>query len=544
MPKSPKTARRVVTKDGIAGPESVQTQVMLDDGMPRMPEPDVLDRQLAGVLDAMNIPKAKVAELMQQSNEKKWHLVWAQMKVVARHPPSFYLESLLAHLDAIDKQRRKKAKVKKLPPGVEPVSTILRGLEISLRTNTLEWVQQFINYQVTEKDKKDKEKDDVAGPKYLGGLDILMDYFVNMDDEGRDNMDDYLCVLCLRALMNNAFGFNSVMAHADTINQICLCLGTVDPFHGEAPAETLARKYRTHILVLELLAAVCLVPKGHPRVLEAFDAFARNKNEKVRFQTLMHLLRSERHNVAVVVACMAFINVVVHCVNDMNYQVALQHEFTQLGLMKLIEDMFHIDAPELREQLEAYQDNFVNVSDLARDAELHEQDQEIIEELQEETSRVKAKALIDEERNAQYIESLQKEVADQRALTDTVIERLETEKEESMARQTKLQQELSTLRAEMAVLMEAAARTQAELEESKSVSAMLKKLNTSPAATSTVAKEASFGFGDAELDARVGIPGSVPEPVAAPPPPPPPAPAPPPPTSAAVAYCGPGSTCI
>ena len=33
------------------------------------------------------------------------------------------------------------------------------------------------------------------------------------------------------------------------------------------------RTYRTHILVLELLAAVCLVPKGHPRILQAFDNF-------------------------------------------------------------------------------------------------------------------------------------------------------------------------------------------------------------------------------------------------------------------------------
>jgi hypothetical protein len=66
----------------------------MDEGMPRIPEPDVLNRQLADVLvrennvlhdllrrlqDAMNIPKAKVAELMMQSSERKWQLVWAQV---------------------------------------------------------------------------------------------------------------------------------------------------------------------------------------------------------------------------------------------------------------------------------------------------------------------------------------------------------------------------------------------------------------------------------------------------------------------------------
>ena len=32
-----------------------------------------------------------------------------------------------------------RSKVKKLPQNIEPVSTILRGLEISLRTNTLRY---------------------------------------------------------------------------------------------------------------------------------------------------------------------------------------------------------------------------------------------------------------------------------------------------------------------------------------------------------------------------------------------------------------------
>ena len=55
----------------------------------------------------MNIPKAKFAELMAQSNDKKWQLVWAQMKTQSRHAPNYYLDVLLLHLDAIEKQRKK-----------------------------------------------------------------------------------------------------------------------------------------------------------------------------------------------------------------------------------------------------------------------------------------------------------------------------------------------------------------------------------------------------------------------------------------------------
>lgn len=44
---------------------------------------------------------------------------------------------------------------------------------------------------------------------------------------------------------------------------------------------------RTKTLVLELLAAVCRIDDGHRIVLEAFDNFKIEYNEKYRFETLM-----------------------------------------------------------------------------------------------------------------------------------------------------------------------------------------------------------------------------------------------------------------
>ena len=167
-----------------------------------------------------------------------------------------------------------KSKSKKLPSGCEPAGPVLRGLEISLRTNTLSWVKEFVAYQPKN-----------AEPLRHGGLDVLMKYFMNMDEEGKDDAHGHLCVLCLRALMNNAYGFTSVMAHPQTINQICGCLQIYDPFSGaeggEGETEQKSKKYRTYVLVLELLAAVCLVPRGHRRVLEAFNYFKEMCNEKV-----------------------------------------------------------------------------------------------------------------------------------------------------------------------------------------------------------------------------------------------------------------------
>jgi hypothetical protein len=44
---------------------------------------------------------------------------------------------------------------------------------------------------------------------------------------------------------------------------------------------------RTKALVLELLAAICLVKGGHDIILTAFDNFKREMNETRRFETLM-----------------------------------------------------------------------------------------------------------------------------------------------------------------------------------------------------------------------------------------------------------------
>jgi hypothetical protein len=82
-----------------------------------------------------------------------------------RHPPGFYLDGVQVYNDAIDKAKRKvgwscskrvlgalnsiskrfsglaQAKPKKLPPNTPPMREILSGLEISLRTNPIMYVE-------------------------------------------------------------------------------------------------------------------------------------------------------------------------------------------------------------------------------------------------------------------------------------------------------------------------------------------------------------------------------------------------------------------
>ncbi len=50
---------------------------------------------------------------------------------------------------------------------------------------------------------------------------------------------------------------------------------------------------RTKSLVLELLAAVCLIEGGHAIVLRAFDNFKEVYSETYRFETLMNYFRKD-----------------------------------------------------------------------------------------------------------------------------------------------------------------------------------------------------------------------------------------------------------
>ena len=95
--------------------------------------------------------------------------------------------------------------------------------------------------------------------------------------------------------------------------------------------------YRTVIAVIELLAAICLVKGGHAKIMEAVDNFKKENNERHRFEKLMEVFMDKDASADFQVACMNFINVVVHSAESLNYRVHLQHEFTLLGLDDYLE---------------------------------------------------------------------------------------------------------------------------------------------------------------------------------------------------------------
>lgn len=91
-----------------------------------------------------------------------------------------------------------------------------------------------------------------------------------MDYETAESRIHTSLIGCIKALMNNSLGRAHVLAHLESINVIAQSLST--------------ENIKTKVAVLEIMGAVCLVPGGHKKVLEAMLHYQKYASERTRFQ--------------------------------------------------------------------------------------------------------------------------------------------------------------------------------------------------------------------------------------------------------------------
>uniref|UniRef100_H3DGD5 Formin like 2 n=1 Tax=Tetraodon nigroviridis TaxID=99883 RepID=H3DGD5_TETNG len=443
---------------------------------------------------------------------------------------------------------------KKFRRRVQESTQVLRELEISLRTNHIGWVREFLNednkgldvlvdylsfaqYAVTldgdcvENNPEaalDKSKpwsrsiEDLHGgstlPPPIAGTGLTR---VGRHSTLRCNTlpsrrtlknsrlvskkdDVHVCIMCLRAIMNYQYGFNMVMSHPHAVNEIALSLNNKSP--------------RTKALVLELLAAVCLVRGGHEIILSAFDNFKEVCMETQRFEKLMEYFKNEDSNIDFMVACMQFINIVVHSVEDMNFRVHLQFDFTKLGLDDYLDKLKHTESDKLQVQIQAYLDNVFDVGALLEDAETKNAALERVEELEENLSHMTEKLQDMENEAMSKIVELEKQLMQKNKDLESIREvykdtssqvislrQMVKEKDEAIQRQTKLEKKIHEL------------EKQGTIKIHKKGDGDISILPSSPVGTAVPA-----GNGAAVGPIHSGVAGGMP----APPPPPPPPPLP------------------
>ncbi|XP_067825184.1 formin-like protein 1 isoform X2 [Heptranchias perlo] len=447
----------------------------------------------------MNLPPDKAKLLSQYDNEKKWELICDQERFQVKNPPFAYIQKLRGFLD--------QGGVRKFKRRVQESTQVLRELEISLRTNHIGWVQEFLNEEnkgldvlveylsfaqcavtsfketawnfvrslsyverhdmestdnggiASEKSKPlDRSVEDLSrgnsspthGSSRTGGRHLTVRHTMHSRKALRNSRivsqkdDVHVCIMCLRAIMNYQSGFTLVMEHDQCVNEITLSLNN--------------RNARTKALVLELLAAVCLVRGGHDIILSAFENFKEVCGEKVRFEKLMEYFRNEDSNIDFMVACMQFINIVVHSVEDMNFRVHLQFEFTMLGLDEYLKKLKSSESERLQVQIQAYLDNVFDVGALLEDAETKNAVLEHVEELQEQVTQLTEKLQEAENDSMMKIAELEKQLIQSHKEVECLKETFSesaaklqslqaqiTDRDKVIRQQTSLEQKLSQL---------------------------------------------------------------------------------------------------
>ncbi|CAH1396203.1 unnamed protein product [Nezara viridula] len=468
--------------------------------LPMPADQSELERRFTKVLASMDLPPDKAKLLKNYDIEKKWDLICDQERVQAKDPPSLYLKKLRTYLDPKASRSAKKRKML----GDSTSTQVLRDLEISLRTNHIEWVREFLDdehrgldyligylcfrlmmMRAEARNIVRTSSDDSLSLNSLHNGNCKTTRFDPHDLRRRsrhaaklkmgDTKDDiHICIMCLRAIMNNKHGFSLVIQSTDAINGIALSLTHKSP--------------RTKALVLELLAAICLVKGGHEIILEAFDHFKEVCQEKRRFETLMtYFVNYESFHVEFMVACMQFINIIVHSVDDMNYRVHLQYEFTQLGLDSYLEKLKYTESEELQIQISAYLDNVFDVAALMEDSETKAAAMEKVVDLQDELGHAHSRLSMMERESCAQLAALE------RALMEAVAER-----DRLVEGRRQAEEEVATLRREVS-----------------------KRVSPQPSSNSSH-QPSSINSGSSGVSSASSTPVS--EPVRTPPPPPPPPP--------------------
>ncbi|XP_033225241.1 formin-like protein isoform X2 [Belonocnema kinseyi] len=493
----------------------------------------------------MDLPPDKAKLLKQYDNEKKWDIICDQERVQAKDPPSHYLTKLRTYLDPKASRSHRKRKM----VGESTSTQVLRDLEISLRTNHIEWVREFLDEEnqgldalidylsfrllmmrheqrLLESRSESEERLQSSGTGDSSPLNngCLRPPLHELKDSpgvkrrsrhvARLNMgeakdDIHVCILCMRAIMNNKYGFNMVIQHREAINCIALSL--------------MHKSLRTKALVLELLAAICLVKGGHEIILSAFDNFKEVCSERRRFTTLMaYFTQYDNFHIEFMVACMQFVNIVVHSVDDMNFRVHLQYEFTKLGLDEYLEKLRHTESEDLQVQISAYLDNVFDVAALMEDSETKTAALEKVAELEDELGHAHDRLAELERESLAKLAELETELGamkveygdalEARRLVEEELAALKRQKQDSARRQSVLESKIMELETLTGTLTKGASVT---------------NLRNGSAHNSPTTEHAAPSTLTSTPSPEVEAPSTAPAP---PPPPPPPCPPPPPAT--------------
>lgn len=312
-----------VTRPGpIIAKEGLVKQELLTTPMPDLPE---LDRKFMQMVDELGLSREVMLQL---PPEKKWQLYLSKQQdqltktnILVEHvQPEVYIERLRQLTNNL------KSAAAEVADNTHNLS-VASDLKTALRTQPMSFVLRFIEQN---------------------GLESVLDLLHSMNPEVRQSQLHYTLLGCIKALMNNAEGRAHVLAHPTGITIIAQSLKTNNP--------------KIKVLVLEILGAVCLVPGGHKKVLNAMVHFQHYAMERTRFQTLVldlaQSLDSEHDSSNLQTAILSFINAIINYKageETLEFRMHLRQEFLMLGIAPVINRLHSLGNNNLNKHLDIFE---------------------------------------------------------------------------------------------------------------------------------------------------------------------------------------------
>merc|ERR1719273_1107913 len=203
----------------------------------------------------------------------------------------------------------------------------LDGLQIALRTQPHSFVSRFLE---------------------ADGLGCLLNLLAGMDWDTGQAAIQTAALGCVKALMNNSTGRAHMLAHPTGVNIIAQSLGS--------------ENIKTKVAVLEILGAMCLVPGGHRRVLDAMVHYQAYASERTRFQGVINDLDKSlgryKDDVSLKTTIMSFINAVLNYgagAESLEFRLHLRYELLMLGVQPVIEKLRKHENETLNRHLDFFE---------------------------------------------------------------------------------------------------------------------------------------------------------------------------------------------
>uniref|UniRef100_A0A8C5NDN5 Disheveled-associated activator of morphogenesis 2-like n=1 Tax=Gouania willdenowi TaxID=441366 RepID=A0A8C5NDN5_GOUWI len=291
-----------------------------------MPPVEELHARFSELVDELDLTDKNREAMFALPNEKKWQIYCSKKKEqedpnkLATSWPDYYIDRInsmaaMQTLFAFDEEE------------MEIRNKVVEDLKTALRTQPMRFVTRFIE---------------------LDGLTCLLNFLRSMDYETSESRVHTSVIGCIKALMNNSQGRAHVLAHPQSINTISQSLRT--------------ENIKTKVAVLEILGAVCLVPDGHKKVLQAMAHYQKHAAERTRFQTLLHELDKStgryRDEVNLKTAIMSFINAVLNAgagEDNLEFRLHLRYEFLMLGIQPVIDKLREHENATLDRHLDFFE---------------------------------------------------------------------------------------------------------------------------------------------------------------------------------------------